>query len=197
VERVVSPAAAPLDAAIETADRADSIPWPELVRTVHRQMRSVVGVGHRELEDLTQAALEQVLHGLPRFEGRADLTTFTYRICTHVAMSHWRGWRRWAKRFQFWNEPAPEPVVVTDGGAALLERERARRLHSCLERLSAMKRVCVTLADLEELPASRIAEILGCPEPTVRSRLRAARQELAELLKSDPVFTKDDEVGHA
>jgi DNA-directed RNA polymerase specialized sigma24 family protein len=73
-----------------------------------------------------------------------------------------------------------------------LEAERARHLYACLGRLSAAKRVCVTLADLEGVPASRIAEILDCPEPTVRSRLRAGREELAAMLRRDSLFSSDD-----
>jgi RNA polymerase sigma-70 factor (ECF subfamily) len=162
-----------------------------MVRTVHRQMRSLVGAGHRDLEDLAQAALERLVVSLPRFEGRAALTTYTYRLCVHVAMDHWRGWRRWAKRFQFWTDRVLEEPAAWEPGGACLEGERARRLYECLERLAPAKRVCVTLAELEELPAWRIAEILECPEPTVRSRLRAGRAELAAMLRRDPVFSPE------
>jgi RNA polymerase sigma factor (sigma-70 family) len=168
--------------------RGEVMPWPELVCTVRRQMGSLVGPGHRELEDLTQAALERVVEALPRFEGRAQLTTFTYRVCAHVAMSHWRGWRRWARRFQFWTDAAFDEPAPDDVGKAWIEAERARRLHRCIERLSPTKRACLTLVDLEDLPASRVAEIVGCPEPTVRSRLRSARAELARMLRRDPLF---------
>jgi RNA polymerase sigma-70 factor (ECF subfamily) len=171
--------------------RADEVAWPEMVRTVHRQMRSLVGAGHRDLEDLAQAALERLFVALPRFEGRAELTTFTYRLCAHVAMDHWRGWRRWARRFQFWTDRAMEEPAAGEPGGACLASERARRLYACLEKISPAKRVCVTLSELEELPAWRIAEILACPEPTVRSRLRAGRAELAELLRRDPLFERE------
>jgi RNA polymerase sigma-70 factor, ECF subfamily len=185
------------DAPGVVASRAalDAASWPVIVRTVHRQMRSLVGPGHRELEDLTQAALEQVFRGLPRFEGRAELSTFTYRVCTHVAMSHFRGWRRWLKRFQFWTDEVPEEPTSSDLGQLCLESERARRLEAHLARLSPSKRVCITLGYFEGLAASRIAEILECPEPTVRSRLRLARVELAAMLRSDPYFQPDDEGG--
>jgi RNA polymerase sigma-70 factor (ECF subfamily) len=167
---------------------AEDFVWSDLVRTVHRQMRSLVGGGHRELEDLAQAALERLVVALPRFEGRAELATFTYRLCAHVAMDHWRGWRRWAARFQFWTDRAVELPAAGEPAADCLASERARRLYACLERLSPAKRICVTLAELEELPASRIAEILECPEATVRSRLRAGRAELAAMLRRDPLF---------
>ncbi len=175
---------------------ASDVAWPQLVTTVHRQMRSLVGPGHRDVEDLTQAALERVLKALPRFEGRAELATFSYRVCVHVAMDHWRGWRRWARRFQFWTDGDGDQAAPGDTGQTSLELERAQRLHRHLERLSPRKRVVITLCYFEDLPASQAAEILEIPEPTVRSRLRAARLELTALLKEDPLFAADEDGGH-
>lgn len=173
---------------------AEGVPWDEVVEAVHVQMRSLVGPT-ADLEDLTQAALEQVVKSLERFEGRAALSTYTYRICAHVALNHWRWWRRWLRRFErarAGGDDAPEPA---DGAASASDRlllaERSRRLYAALDRLEPTRRLVLTLSDLEELPASRVAEILECPEPTVRSRLRKARQELYEALRGDQLFTKE------
>jgi RNA polymerase sigma-70 factor, ECF subfamily len=177
------------EAAEGTRASAKALAWPEIVRIVHAYMRSIAGPSP-DLEDLTQAALEQVVRGLPRFDGRAQLSTFTYRICAHVAMNHWRWWKRWLRRFRVGTEDAPELETSLEDGAPQLglERERARRLHLALERLAPNKRLVITLADFEGLPAARIAEIMECPEPTVRSRLRQARLELGALLRKDPFF---------
>ena len=181
------------DAGAGTA--AESIAWAELVPIVHRQMRALVGPS-RDLEDLTQSALEQVLRGIARFEGRAELTTFTYRICAHVAMNHWRWWKRWIRRFDLGTERSPDPPYLGRAASdAALEKERLVRLHAALDRLTAPKRLVLVLSDLEELPASRVAEIVDCGEPTVRSRLRQARIDLARLLGEDPLFA--DERGPA
>jgi RNA polymerase sigma-70 factor, ECF subfamily len=178
------------------ADRAPAVdvPWEDVVATVHQQMRSLVGPTP-DLEDLTQAALEQIVKSLERFEGRAALSTYTYRICAHLALNHFRSWRRWLKRFTWPTAPEHHGAELADDrpGVAerLVEAERSRRLYAALDRLSPTRRLVVTLADLEELPASRIAEILDCPEPTVRSRLRKARRELHELLRRDRLFSKE------
>ncbi len=168
------------------ANEADEARWDDLVATVHRQMRSLAGPS-RDLEDLTQSALEQVLRALDGFRGDGELSTFTYRICMNVVLNHRRWWRRWLLRFDLGD--APDPVDSRGGPREVaLERERTQHLHACLERLAPAKRFAVILADLEELPASRIAEIMECPEATVRSRLRQARRELTELLASDALF---------
>jgi RNA polymerase sigma-70 factor, ECF subfamily len=165
--------------------------WPELVATVRAQVRSLVGPT-RDLEDLTQATLEQVVRSIDRFEGRSELSTFTYRIASHVVMNHWRSLKRYFRRFVLGIEDVPEPELPGEGDTSkLIERQRAARLHHHLDRLSADHRIVVVLSDLEDLPASRIAEILGCPEPTVRSRLKRARADLVRRLSADPVFRDD------
>src|ERR1019366_6115874 len=112
---------------------SDGLSWDELVAVVHRQMRSLAGPS-RELEDLTQVALEQVVRSAPRFRGDAELTTFTYTVCVHVVMNQWRWWRRWALRFQL-GLAVTEPEDTRSGPAHLvIERERAERLYACLER---------------------------------------------------------------
>jgi RNA polymerase sigma-70 factor (ECF subfamily) len=132
------------------------------------------------------------VRSLDRFEGRSELSTFTYRIASHVVMNHWRSLKRYFRRFVLGIDDVPEPELPGDADPTkLVERQRAARLHHHLDRLSAEHRIVVVLADLEDMPASRIAEILGCPEPTVRSRLKRARADLVRRLSGDPVFREE------
>jgi RNA polymerase sigma-70 factor, ECF subfamily len=158
--------------------------WPEVVALVRRQMRTFVG-GSRDLDDLTQSALERIYRSADHFEGRSEFATYTYRVCSRVALNHWRWYKRWLRRFESRDEP-PERASDIETEAVLLERERRVRLECALDRLAPMKRAVLTLCELEELPASQVAEILGCPEATVRSRLRQARIELARHLQETP-----------
>lgn len=167
------------------------VSWPELVGMVRRTVRRLAGPT-RDIEDLTQAALEQVVRGVERYEGSAELTTFVYRIAVHVTMNHFRWWRRWRRRFDF----GGDEFDLSSGDEALpstlfAERERARRVHLLLEQLEPKMRMVIVLSDMEELPASRVAVILDCPEPTVRSRLRIARARLAALVRDDDWFTEE------
>lgn len=165
-------------------------PWPDVVAVVRAQVRSLVGPT-RELEDLTQATLEQVVRAMATFEGRCDLRTFTYRIASRVVMNHWRSLRRYFRRFVAAMDDAPDPSSDDPDPAGLLERQRAARLHHHLERLTAEQRMVVVLADLEDMPAAAIAEILECPEATVRSRLKRGRADLARRLARDPLFSDE------
>ncbi|HSO34614.1 MAG TPA: RNA polymerase sigma factor [Labilithrix sp.] len=165
--------------------------WPELVVMVRAQVRSLVGPT-RDLEDLTQATLEQIIRALPRFEGRCELSTFTYTIASRIVMNHWRSIGRYLRRFVLGIDDVPEPEAsAASDPESLADRERAARLHHHLDGLPAEQRMVVVLSDLEELPGSRIAEIVGCPEATVRSRLLRGRAALAKKLVRDPMFADD------
>jgi RNA polymerase sigma-70 factor (ECF subfamily) len=165
--------------------------WPELVVLVRAQVRSLVGAT-RDLEDLTQATLEQVVRALPRFEGRCELSTFTYTIASRIVMNHWRSIGRYLRRFVLGIDDVAEPeAAAASDPESFADRERAARLHHHLDGLPAAQRIVVVLADLEELPASRIAEIVDCPEATVRSRLLRGRAALAKRLVRDPMFADD------
>jgi RNA polymerase sigma-70 factor, ECF subfamily len=164
-----------------------AIEWSEVVVLVRRQMRSFVGGSRsRDLDDLTQTALERICRNVDRFEGRAEFATYTYRACARVAINHWRWYKRWLRSFERATEATPEPAAEgCDAAELVVESERLLRLERALDQLSANKRAVLTLCELEELPASRVGEILGCPEATVRSRLQRARADLAKILKSD------------
>ena len=164
--------------------------WPELVSLVRAQVRSLVGPT-RDLEDLTQTALEHVVRALPSFEGRSELSTFTYTISSRIVMNHWRSIGRYFRRFVLGTDNFPEPETSGTHEGAFADRERAARLHHHLDRLPAHQRIVVVLADLEDLPASEVAEIVGCPEPTVRSRLLRGRAALTKRLVNDPLFADD------
>jgi len=191
MERLVAAAEPTLGPAARAFDRSrDQVPWLEVVRIVRVQMRSLVGAG-TDLEDLTQTALERLVRGVSSFEGQADFATYSYRVCVRVALNHWRGWRRWLRRFELGISSAREPAAPADVEERADRDERARRLHALLKRLPPGKRLVLVLVDLEELPVARVSEILGCPQPTVRSRLREARLALARLAARDPVLRRE------
>ena len=168
---------------------AVEISWPDLVRAVRHVVRRLVGPTS-DVDDLTQSALEQVVRAMPRFQGRSELSTFVYRISAHVVMNHWRWSRRFWQRFA---AEAPEQAARDEREPSELvsARARAARLHRLLDRMDAKKRVVLVLVDIDEVPPSRVAEILECPEATVRSRLRLARNALAALVRDDPFFREE------
>lgn len=77
-------------------------------------------------------------------------------------------WRRWI--------PGITGPEAAGGGRENESREASRLVHRVLDELSDDHRAILVLMDLEERAASEAALLLGVPEGTARSRLRAARQ---------------------
>lgn len=166
----------------------DAVVWADLVVLVRRCMRSITGPT-RDLEDLTQSALTRLVRALgPERRRPADtqLSTLAYRVCISVARNHWRAWRRFVRWFDV--GVGDRDASTEDPHADVAATARAERLHLLVDRLSPDRRIVLRLCDLEELPAPQVAEILGCPEATVRSRLRQARLELSARVLADPWF---------
>lgn len=173
----------------ERAELLDAVGAEALFALVYKQMRALAAVRKsRDLDDLVQLALERVVRGLPSFERRSELSTWTYRICYLTLIDHERGATRWLRRFVVGRElpetphPGPTPAQSLEVG------ERIQRLRDALRRVSPKRRAVVILHDLEELGLDEIAEIVGAKRNTVKSRLRDGHRQLARLLRDDPYF---------
>jgi RNA polymerase sigma-70 factor, ECF subfamily len=156
---------------------------------VYRQMVSLAGRSS-DLDDLVQAAAEQALRALDGFDGRSELSTWTYRICQNTYLKQHRWYRRWLNRFLFWEDSGRiEPIDRhLDQAQTIAQDERIARLWAALARLSPKRRVVVVLHDLEGLAVEQIAEIVSANPLTVRSRLRDGRAKLAAEIRMDPYF---------
>ncbi len=157
---------------------------------VYRQMASLAARSGRDLDDLVQVACEQVLRSLPSFEGRAALSTWTYRICYATMLKHDRTRSRWLRRFTLSRTgELPEAADSTPGAPERIEAvERIVRLRSAVASLPPKRRAVVVLHDLEGLDVGQVSSIVGAKVGTVRSRLRDGRRQLARLLAADPYF---------
>jgi RNA polymerase sigma-70 factor, ECF subfamily len=159
----------------------------EIFSLVYRQMHALYGRWRDDFEDLVQVAAEQALRALPSFRRESELSTWTYRICYRAVLRHRRWYKRWLRRFTL-DAPTSEGVDSECAEAQLQERERLARLATALDGLSEKRRAVVVLRDIEGLGIAAIGSIVGASPPTVRSRLRDARRQLATSLKSDPYF---------
>lgn len=142
-----------------------------------------------DLEDVVQEALIQLYRALPSYKGQSKFSTWLYRVVTNVARMHLRKLRSrpqltGASAEVLDREPQPSP-----GPHAEVERnERVAALYVHLERLSDKKRTVLVLHDLAGLGAAEVAEIVGAPVLTVRTRLFYARKELYAALAGDPAL---------
>lgn len=139
-----------------------------------------------------EAAAEDLVHdvfvALPRalqgFEGRSSLRTFLISVAVNHARHQGRGTARRLRALERYHESSVrDPAVGPDEAS---ERQRlAGILSRALETLPMEQRIVVVLCTVEERTSIEVAEILGVPEGTVRTRLFHARRKLREHLAEE------------
>jgi RNA polymerase sigma-70 factor (ECF subfamily) len=163
----------------------DSGAWAELVRTHHRR---VYGLCYRftgnpaDAEDLTQDVFLKVYSNLSSFDtGRGSLqvwiTTMTRNQRATSSLDD--GW-------ESTEELQPITRLMAAGPSpheSAAQKELAKMVQDALARVSMELREAVILRDLQDLDYKEIAQVLGIPEGTVKSRISRGRAELARLLE--------------
>lgn len=144
--------------------------------------------------DVVQDAFLNAFTSLSSFKGDAEFFTWLYRIAFNTAISLKRKKRPTvsleAGRVGGGDGIDPDdPNEYIRPGAALERTEDEQQLHAALARLSHEHREALVLKDIEGLKYEEMAEILGVPVGTVRSRLHRARSELRDLLEAHEATT--------
>ena len=141
-------------------------------------------------EDVTQEVFLALIRENGRFDSsRGTLAGYLFGIARKLVLRHLERSRIMAEQemdAQEW--VVPKAASCYDPLAELLHTEGIEALRRAIVSLPKRYREVVALCDLEELDYSEVAEVLGCPVGTVRSRLHRARALLLEKLqqKRDP-----------
>ena len=170
----------------------DTAAFGELVRRYQDRLYNTV---YRLLDnaddaqDVVQDAFLNAYQSLDGFKGDSQFFTWLYRIAVNTAISHKRKQRLTLSIDSGRNgERQVEPPDDSDASRpehALERAEEERRVQQALNRLSAEHRAVLILKDMEGQKYEAMAEVLGVPIGTIRSRLHRARTELRELLEQD------------
>ncbi len=135
-----------------------------------------------EAEDVAQETFLRAHRALGEFRGEARLGTWLYAIASRLCLNRLAAGPRRHER----SDEAALAQAAADGVDAVgaLERdELAAALHEAVAGLPEDRRMVVVLRDLEGLAYEEIAEVLGLPLNTVRSRLHRARLDLKAKLE--------------
>jgi len=132
--------------------------------------------------DATQEALIAIARGIRRFDGRAAFSTWAYRVATNACLDELRRRKRRAVPGLPDDLGAGEVSAATSVAIDVLPDRLA--IDAALAELPEEFRVPVVLRDLCDLDYAEIAEALGIPPGTVRSRIARGRAQLARRLVS-------------
>jgi RNA polymerase sigma-70 factor, ECF subfamily len=154
-----------------------------------------------DAEDAVQDAFMRAWRSRDRFEGRAAMRSWLYRIATNVCLDMLRGRERRARPMdlgparepieanlnvrseKIWIEPIPEQLIAPDGDPADLavERESIRLAFvAALQHLPPRQRAVLVLREVLRWEASEVAELLDASVASVNSALQRARATLAQ-----------------
>jgi RNA polymerase sigma-70 factor, ECF subfamily len=174
----------------------DSGAWAEMVRT---HQKRVYGLCYRftgnaaDAEDLTQDVFLKIYSNLGSFDAaRGSLPVWITTMTRNLLVDNFRRTRNQRATDSLdegWDHA--EELKPTDRLVAkdptpheyAARNELAKIVQRALARVSVELREAVILRDLQDLDYKEIAQVLGIPEGTVKSRISRGRAELARLLE--------------
>lgn len=151
-------------------------------------------VSHRDdADDLTQEVFVRAYTGIKSFRRESNLRTWLWRIATNICVDRYR---RSGLEKQI-IAPMERPRDGEDGPPAQIDVPDSRHdpqrvfentelqaeIQRALGRLPEKLRSAILLFDMQGMSYDEIAETLGCPVGTVKSRIFNARMQLRELLR--------------
>jgi RNA polymerase sigma-70 factor (ECF subfamily) len=179
---------------------------PELDQWLAEHRIELTGYCYRMLgsgfdaEDAVQETALRAWRSIDRFEGRAALRSWLYRIATNVCLDMLNGRKRRALPLDLgpaqepvesnlhtlpeatWIQPVPDGLVLPDGDPAdvAVARESVRlALVAALQHLPPRQRAALILCEVLRWQASEVAELLDTSVASVNSSLQRARATLA------------------
>ncbi len=138
--------------------------------------------------DATQEAMITIARRIDRFDGRSQFGTWAYRVATNACLDELRRRKRRPEPVDLDDPVTGSRVVRSDGQLSRPGADHAAGIadrfviDAALARIPEEFRVAVVLRDLLTMDYAEIAETVGVPIGTVRSRIARGRALLAKHL---------------
>jgi RNA polymerase sigma-70 factor (ECF subfamily) len=130
-------------------------------------------------EDATQQALLAIWRDLPHLRDPARFDAWSYRLLLRACYAEGRRQRHWAPNL---HALPTDSLSVPEHSSSVVDRDQLER---GFRRLSIDHRAVVVLFHYLDMPVDEVAETLGVPVGTVRSRLHHAMRGLRAALEAD------------
>ena len=179
-------------ALVERVQSGDKRAFDLLVRKYQHKVIGLVSRyvrSHAECEDIAQESFIRAWRAIGSFRGDSAFYTWLYKIAVNTAKNHLVAMGR---------RPPTDDIDAEDAvfmaGAArmhdsatpereLMRQEIEQSVFSTVQALPEELRTAITLREVDGLSYDEIAEAMGCPIGTVRSRIFRAREAIDEKLR--------------
>lgn len=158
-------------ALVRAAQSGDAFALDELIDALHPLVRRIAGrIAGAQADDAAQEALLAIFRDLPKLRAPEAVISWASAVTARTAIRVERIDRR-----QRGQASTAEPEVLSHG----VEFD-ALELTDVLSRLPARDHAVLVLRDLQGLSEHDVADALGVPLGTVKSRLHRARKRFRE-----------------
>lgn len=177
---------------VERVQKGDKRAFDVLVRKYQHKIVNLISryiKDSSEVLDVAQEAFIKAYRALPNFRGESAFYTWLYRIAINTAKNYLVAQDRRPpegdidaeEAVQFEGESALKDYGTPEN--MLLRDEIEKTVYHAIEQLPEDLRTAITLREMEGLSYEEIAQAMGCPVGTVRSRIFRAREAIDNRLK--------------
>jgi len=179
---------------VERVQRGDKRAFDLLVGKYQRKLARLLSRFVRdqdEIQDVTQEAFIKAYRALPGFRGDSAFYTWLYGIAINTAKNYLMSTGRRADVTSSSIETEDSETLdmaeqlpdLSTPETELANKQIVNTVNKVVESLPEELRVAITLREMEGLSYEDIAQVMGCPIGTVRSRIFRAREAIATELK--------------
>jgi RNA polymerase sigma-70 factor, ECF subfamily len=179
---------------LEKSKAGDIAAFEQLIECYQRKIYNIalriVG-NYDDANDLAQEVFIRIYKSIGNFKQQSSFSTWIYRITTNVCLDDIR------KRKNRKVISLDEEIKLDDGEMKrqivsddplpedMAEKSEMRKIvNDAINRLSEEHRIVIVLRDIQGFSYEEIAQIVKCPEGTVKSRINRARQVLKNILQT-------------
>jgi RNA polymerase sigma-70 factor (ECF subfamily) len=177
---------------VERVQQGDKRAFDMLVIKYQHKVAALVSrfiYDHAEVQDVTQEAFIKAYRALPNFRGESQFYTWLYRIAVNTAKNYLvsRGRRPPSTDIDV------EDAMYFEGNSQLKDLENPQnklsseelmeKVNQSIKKLPEDLRVALTLREYDGMSYEEIADVMGCPVGTVRSRIFRARETVEQAIK--------------